>query len=114
MCRKLARAAYVNVTASANSDFLFQNESGASNGISWSGTVVTWNQMGTLVTLSEYNNAGVLTRVIDHPGQLLVHEFIRSCKKSGKTTSTFSSSIRSFLKHYFFSATNSSLKVNGL
>lgn len=108
MCRKLAQATYANVRASNNNAFFVERTD-----------VVTWNQRGHIVMLNRYEH-GELTATYDHPGELLIHELKRSCKKMPAResqsylgfpfvkkyfvtfyTALISFSCRRFLKHAF-------------
>lgn len=68
MCRRLAQVTYANVRAS--------------NGCNGKSDIVTWSQRGQIIMLERYDEHAQLTESYDHPGELLLHDFKKLCKKT--------------------------------
>lgn len=109
MCKKLAQATYACVTASNGYNFETGTYSEPRKNTDWTGSVATWNQLGKLILLREYNESGVLIRTIDHPGQLLMHNFLMRCKRTTRNRKTFSSSVKYVFRNYSLSGEHSFL-----
>lgn len=85
MCKKLAHSTFTNVTASDSPCYFtryISQENNPAEYTKWRGIVATWNQLGKLSMLQEYNNNGDFISNIHQP----LHSVLQYFKRPVTTT----------------------------
>ena len=95
MCKKLSRAVYANVTAASIVIHL-------TNSLPSNGSVVRWNQRGSIHSIQEFDATGKITGILYHPGLNAVVALKNACLQkninSGKILSFKHSLMRGLRK----------------